>query len=238
MANTVTECQKQIEIDQAAERILYDDQSSIKNDGSQHSQQSVSSTTSSSRKEKLRGVLIARKKLELAKTRAEEEAESARLLHGQNTKRELRRLQDETVLAELDWKIETEYKEEYSLPAVDDPPIYLKPRVGKQQHSMPQFPLVGDSEPKETGPLPTPKSRSLLSSVTVPSNILRKMGALMMPNIMQLIKQTILVPRSWGNKAPRPSTLKPMYAVLGLRRMAMVHTPPRTTSQRCGRSSF
>ena len=30
MANTVTECQKQIEIDQATERLLYDDQSSIK----------------------------------------------------------------------------------------------------------------------------------------------------------------------------------------------------------------
>lgn len=175
MANTVTECQKQIEIGQAAERLLYDDQSSIKSDGSQHSQQSVSSTTSSSRKEKLRAVLIARKKLELAKTRAEE-AESARLLHEQNTKRELRRLQDETALAELDWKIETEYKEEDSLPAVDDPPIYLKPRVGKQQHSMPQCPLVGDSEPKETGPLPTPKSRSLFSSVTVATHIPPKNG--------------------------------------------------------------
>lgn len=176
MANTVTECQNQIEIDQAAERLLCDDQSSIKSDGSQHSQQSVSSTTSSSRKEKLRAVLIARKKLELAKTRAEDEAESARLLHEQNTKRELRRLQDETALAELDWKIETEYKEEDSLPAVDDPPIYLKPRVGKQQHSMLQCPLVRDSEPKETGPLPTPKSRSIFSSVTVPTRIPPKNG--------------------------------------------------------------
>lgn len=62
------------------------------------------------------------------------------------------------------------------MPAVDDPPIYLKPRVGKQQHSMPQCPLVGDSESKETGPLPTPKSRSLFSSVTVPTHIPPKNG--------------------------------------------------------------
>lgn len=54
---------------------------------------------------------------------------------------------------------------------MDDPPIYLKQRVGKQRHSTPQCPLVGDSEPKETGPLPTPKSRSLFRSVTVPTHI-------------------------------------------------------------------
>ena len=159
---------KQIEIDQATEKLICDEQSSVKSGGSQHSRQSVPSTTSSSRKEKLRAVLTVRKKFELAKTRAEEEAESARLLHEQNTKRELRRLEDETA---LDWKIETKYKEEDSLPAVDDPPIYLKPRVGKQQHSTPQCPLVGDSEPKETGPLPTPKSRSLSSPVTVHTHI-------------------------------------------------------------------
>ena len=71
---------KQIEIDQATEKLICDEQPSVKSGGSQHSRQSVSSvssTTSSSRKEKLRALLIARKKLELAKTRAEEEAESA-----------------------------------------------------------------------------------------------------------------------------------------------------------------
>lgn len=103
MTNAVTECQKQIEIDQGAERLMNDDNSSIKSDKSQHSRQSVSSrsSSSSSRKEKLRAVLIARKKLELAKARAQEEAESARLSHEHKTKRELRRLEDESALAEL-----------------------------------------------------------------------------------------------------------------------------------------
>ena len=106
----------------------------------------------------------------------------------------------------LDWTIETEYKEEDSLPAVDDPQIYLKPRVGKQQHSTPQCRLVKDSEPKETGPLPTPKSRSLSSPVTFPIHIPRKMVALMMPNITQSVKQMILVLGSWGTKAKHPQT--------------------------------
>ena len=65
-------------------------------------------------------MFIARKKLELAKTRAQEEAEYARLLHEQKTNKELRQLEDETALAELDWKIETEYNEEASLQDVDD----------------------------------------------------------------------------------------------------------------------
>ena len=38
------------------------------------------------------------------------------------------------------------------------------------------MPLVGDSEPKETGPLPTSKSRSLLSPVTVHAHIPPKNG--------------------------------------------------------------
>ena len=54
---------------------------------------------------------------------------------------------------------------------------------------------------------------------------LRKMGALMMLNIMQPVKHVILVLGSWGTKAPWPSSLRPMYAVLGLKRMAMTHTP-------------
>ena len=45
-----------------------------------------------------------------------------------------------------------------------------------------------------------------------------------MLNIMQPVKQVILVLGSWGTKAPCPSSLRPMYAVLGLKRMAMTHT--------------
>ena len=180
MTNAVTECQKQMEIDQAAERLLNDHNSSIKSDKSQHSRQSVSSrsSSSSSRKEKLRAVLIARKKLELAKARAQEEAESARLLHEQNTKRELRRLEDESVLAELDWKIETEFDEEDSSPDFDDLPSSMKTRVDKQQHSTPLDPSVEDAEPRKMDPpRPTPKITSTFIPATVPSHVPQKNGS-------------------------------------------------------------
>lgn len=174
MTNTVTECKKQMEIDQEAERLLHDDQFSIKSDKSQHSQHSVLSraSSSSSRKERLRAVLIARKKLELARTRAQEDAESARLLQEQNTKKELRRLEDETALAELDWKIETEYNEEDSIPDLDDLHISRNSKVDKQKHSTPFALSVGDSEPKKTGPpQPSPKIISPFSSATFPTRI-------------------------------------------------------------------
>ena len=180
MTNAVTECQKQMEIDQAAERLLNDDNSSIKSDKSQHSRQSVSSrsSSSSSRKERLRAVLIARKKLELAKARAQEEAESARLLHEQNTKRELRRLEDESVLAELDWKIETEFNEEDSIPEFDDLPSSMKTRLDKQQHSTPLDPSVEDAEPRKIDPpRPAPKITSAFIPATVPTHVPQKKGS-------------------------------------------------------------
>ena len=169
-----------MEIDQAAERLLNDDNSSIKSDKSQHSRQSVSSrsSSSSSRKEKLRAVLIARKKLELAKARAQEEAESARLLHEQNTKRELRRLEDESVLEELDWKIEPEFNEEDSIPEFDNLPSSMKTRLDKQQHSIPLDPSVEDAEPRKIDPpRPTPKITSALIPATVPTHVPQKKGS-------------------------------------------------------------
>ena len=68
----------------------------------------MSSKASSRKKEKLRAALLAKKKVELAKGRAEEDAELAR----QKVRMELRRLEDEAALAELDWKIERDYDEE------------------------------------------------------------------------------------------------------------------------------
>ena len=109
------------------------------------------------------------------------------------------------MLAELDWRIETEYKEENSLLAVDDPPIYLKPRVDKQQQSTPQCPLVGDSEPKETGPLPTPKSRSLFSSVTVPTHIPPKNGRTYDAEHHATDKVTDSRTRIMGHQSPLPT---------------------------------
>lgn len=84
----------------------HDDEISVKSEKSQGS--SVSSKASSHKKEKLRAALLAKKKVELAKRRAEEDAELAR----QKVRMELRRLEDEAALAELDWKIERDYDEE------------------------------------------------------------------------------------------------------------------------------
>ena len=68
----------------------------------------MSSKASFRKKDKLRAALLAKKKVELAKQRAEEDAELAR----QKVRMELRRLEDEAALAELDGKIERDYDEE------------------------------------------------------------------------------------------------------------------------------
>ncbi|XP_022784666.1 LOW QUALITY PROTEIN: uncharacterized protein LOC111325175 [Stylophora pistillata] len=82
------------------------------------------------------------KKLELAKRRAEEEAELAR----QNAKTELRRLEDEATLAELDWKIERDYDEGTGLLGANNevPPNYGTDKL-PFQHS--RKPALEESEP-------------------------------------------------------------------------------------------
>ena len=141
-------------------------------------------------------------------------------------------------MAELDWKIEADYKEEDSLPAVDDPPIYLKPRVGKQQHTTPQCSLVGDSVPKETGPLPTPKSRSLLSPVTVHTHIPPKNGRTHDVEHHATGETCDSRTRIMGHQSPLAKL--PQTNVRSVRSEEDgndAHTP-RTASQVCERSSF
>ena len=112
-------------------------------------QSSTSSKISSSRKEKLRAPLLAKKKLELAQRRAEEEAKLAR----QNAKRELRRLKDEAVLAELNWKIERDFDEETGqLETVDD--VDKVPYLGNLE------PLLKGSESRNSKP-PEPTLREM-----------------------------------------------------------------------------
>ena len=109
----------------------------------------TSSKTSSSRKEKLQAALLAKKKLELAKRRAEEEAELAR----PKAKRELRRLEDEAVLAELDWKIERDFDEETGqLETVDG--------VDKVQPQDNLKPPLKESESRKSKP-PEPTMREM-----------------------------------------------------------------------------
>lgn len=101
---TLFEQEEQMRMEHEAHK--QDDEMSVKSGRSQSS--SVSSKASSRKKEKLRAALLAKKKVELAKRRAEEDAELAK----QKVRMELRRLEDEAALAELDWKIERDYDEE------------------------------------------------------------------------------------------------------------------------------
>lgn len=81
---------------------------------SSHGSRLSRASSGSSQEEKLRTVLLAKKKLELARARAKEEEEEARRNAQQQSKRELRRL-EEAALAELEWKIETDYDKEVDL---------------------------------------------------------------------------------------------------------------------------
>ncbi|PFX25687.1 hypothetical protein AWC38_SpisGene9681 [Stylophora pistillata] len=119
----------------------HEDEISIKS-GKTHRSSVSSKASSSSRKEKLREALLAKKKLELAKRRAEEEAELAK----QNAKNELRRSEDEATLAELDWKIERDYDEGTGLLGANNevPPNYGTDKL-PFQHS--RKPALEESEP-------------------------------------------------------------------------------------------
>ena len=144
MNDLIEECVRQVKFEQKTHKC--DDGISV---SGKSRQSSTTSKTSSSRKEKLRAALLAKKKLELAQRRAEEEAELAR----QNAMRELRRLEDEAVLAELDWKIKRDFDEETSqLETVDD--------VDKVQPQDNLKPLLKEPESRSSKP-PEPTTREM-----------------------------------------------------------------------------
>ena len=74
-----------------------------------------SSASRSSRKKSLKRVLVSKRKLDLARARAREEAEAVRLAYEHKQRMELRHLEEEASLAELEWKIATEYNDEGGL---------------------------------------------------------------------------------------------------------------------------
>lgn len=144
MNDLIEKCEKQMKFEH--ETYKCDDGISV---SGKSRQTSTSSKTSSSRKDKLRAALLAKKKLELAQRRAEKEAELAR----QNAKRDLRRLEDEVVLAELDQKIERDFDEETGqLETIDD--------VGKVQPQDDLKPLLKESESRNSKP-PEPTMRGM-----------------------------------------------------------------------------
>ena len=105
----------------------------------------------------MKRALVSKMKLDLAKARAREEAEAARLAYEHRQKMELRRLEEEETLAELEWKIETQYDENTQAPGVVSPmfaPTFL---VDKQPQSTPfiSSPTDGSEEnPTTVQPVP------------------------------------------------------------------------------------
>ena len=100
--------------------------------------------STSSRKKPLKRALVTKMKLDLAKARAREEPEATRLAYEHRQKMELRRLEKEATLAELEWKIETQYDENAQAPGAVSPmftPTFL---VDMQPHSTPFISLPSD----------------------------------------------------------------------------------------------
>ena len=85
--------------------------SSLRSSRSHNSSSSKASSTSC-QKERLKAALLAKKKLELVRARAAEEAEEHRKRGDEETSRKLWNLEEVATLTELEWKIEAEYDEE------------------------------------------------------------------------------------------------------------------------------
>ncbi|XP_028513775.1 uncharacterized protein LOC110239139 [Exaiptasia diaphana] len=112
----------------------------------------------SSQRQKLRTMLLAKRKLELAKSRQREEIENARILHEMTARKEIRKLEEEAALAEVEWQVETECvpNEEIQTKAYDD--------HGNIKHSTPN---IGAFKPYQTTP---PAMSTLKPNVVPPDN--------------------------------------------------------------------
>ena len=187
MNDLIEECEKQMKSEHETHKC--DDGISV---SGKSRQSSTSSKTSSSRKEKLRAALLAKKKLELAQRRAEEEAELAR----QNAKRELRRLEDEALLAELDWEIERDFDEETGqLETIDD--------VDKVQPQDNLKPLLKESESRNSKP-PEPTMQELPDLTPVDYSTLCDK----VPATSKSVLGTVTLPQGRkGRKHHRPPTV-------------------------------
>ena len=77
----------------------------------------------SSQKKSLKRAQVSKMKQDLARARAKEDAEVAKVAHGYKQRMELRRLEEEATLVELEWKIEMD-----NLTLLDNSPrLYLAP---------------------------------------------------------------------------------------------------------------
>ena len=123
-----------------------------------------SSGSGSSRKKSLKRALVSKMKLDLARARVREEAEAARMAYEHKQRMELRRLEEEASLAELEWKIETEYNDEGGLTAGAASPLDATTfLVDKRPHSTP----VTSDKIEASGPDANPGATSVTGKETV-----------------------------------------------------------------------
>ena len=104
LKNILDEVKKQLQISRSSDKNDALESVSVRSD---HSRLSSSSSTSS-QKQKLRTMLLAKRKLELAKARRLEDIENAKVLQDMNARKEIRKLEEEAALAEVEWQVETE----------------------------------------------------------------------------------------------------------------------------------
>ncbi|CAH3021162.1 unnamed protein product [Porites evermanni] len=90
----------------------------------------------SSQKKSLKRALVSKMKLDLARARAQEDAEAARVVHEYKQRIELRRLEEKAKLAELEWKIEMDNLTDSKLSPVVSSALNTSTFiVNKQSHS-------------------------------------------------------------------------------------------------------
>ena len=90
----------------------------------------------SSQKKSLKRALVSKMKLDLARARAQEDAEAARVVHEYKQRIELRRLEEKAKLAELEWKIEMDNWTDSKLSPVVSSALNTSTFiVNKQSHS-------------------------------------------------------------------------------------------------------
>jgi hypothetical protein len=150
--NVLDEFKRQLQANDLAARDDVSEVASVRSDFSHLSRAS----SSSSQKQKLKTMLLAQRKLELAKSRQYEEIENARILQEMNARKEIRKLEEEAALAEVEWQVETECgpNGEIQAEAYDDHgnSQYGTPKVDTFKPYQTALPTMSTLKPNATPP--------------------------------------------------------------------------------------
>ena len=153
-SNVFDEFKGQLQVNEQAARGEAFEIASVRSDCSHLS----NASKTSSQKQKLRTMLLAKRKLELAKARQREEIENAKILQEMTARKEIRKLEEEAALAEVEWQVETDRgaTEEIQAKTYED--------HGNIQHSTPKEDVI---KPYQTIP---PAMSTLQPNVTPPDS--------------------------------------------------------------------